>query len=303
MKNSVWRLTTNNAVCAIYEAKSRMKIFNVVQTITIYHHQKRIDFDYDIPDWPGEHNRQVRVVFPMDMNDQKITYDVPMGIVNIGKDELTSAPGGWSWGGTYRQMPGEINPREIENFMSASSRDFGFTMSTNLSVADWIDPTREAVSYAVLQGILLSSHKSCHGEGNWYHQKGAHHFRFSISTHEPGWENGYHFGVAGNHPLTAVLKVKPQHGTLPEELSFVSVSSPLVRMTAFKKGDDDNSLIIRIVEMQGVDQKVELKLFAPVKRILKTTLIEEEGADTGQSGKVFNLSIGKNSIETFKLKL
>ena len=41
----------------------------------------------------------------------------------------------------------------------------GVTMSTNLAVADWIDPGRESVDYTVLQGILLSSHKSCHGEG------------------------------------------------------------------------------------------------------------------------------------------
>jgi len=48
---------------------------------------------------------------------------------------------------------------------------------------------------------------------------------------------------------------------------------------------------------------IELKLFAPVKGLLKTNLIEDEGQDMGQSGKVLNLNIGKNSIETFRLKL
>ena len=38
-------------------------------------------------------------------------------------------------------------------------------MATDVAVADWIDPTREAVDYPVLQGLLLASHKSCHGEG------------------------------------------------------------------------------------------------------------------------------------------
>ena len=302
MKRANWTLSTNNAVFASYESSVRMKNFDVNQTITIYHHQKKIEFEYDIPNWPGVHNRQLRVAFPMNRNDSKITYDVPMGIVTVGKDELNQSPGGWAWGGTYQQMPKDINPREIENFISASNPEFGFTMSTNLAVADWIDPTREAVSYPVLQGILLSSHKSCHGEGNWYHQAGAHHFKISISTHLPGWENGYHFGVEESHPLFAILKVKPQKGTLPQEQSFVSVSSPFVRMTALKKGDDDKSIIIRLVEMRGVDQTFELKLLTPVKSLLKTNLIEEEGENTGQSGKVFNLKIGKNSIETFKLK-
>ena len=55
--------------------------------------------------------------------------------------------------------------------------------------------------------------------------------------------------------------------------------------------------------MQGIDQKIELKLFAPVKGLLKTNLIEDEFQDMGQSGKILNLDIGRNSIETFKLKL
>ena len=59
------------------------------QIITVYHHSKRIDFEYDIPDWPGEHNRQLRVAFPLNMNDSQITYDVPMGVLNAGKDELS----------------------------------------------------------------------------------------------------------------------------------------------------------------------------------------------------------------------
>jgi len=303
MKIGNWSLTGNTPVCATFESVYQLKNFKVKQTVTIYHHQKKIDFEYEIPDWPGEHNRQLRVAFPLNMNDSKITYDVPMGVVNIGKDELNRSPGGWAWGGTYRQMPKEINPREIENFISASNTAFGLTMSTNLAVADWIDPTRESVGYPVLQGILLSSHKSCHGEGNWYHQKGSHHFKLSITSHEPGWENGYHFGVEGNHPLSSIIKEKPQKGSLPEGLSFASVSSPFVRVTTLKKSESDNSLIIRMVEMKGSDQMIELKLFAPVKGLLKTNLIEDEGQDMGQSGKILNLNIGRNSIETFRLKL
>jgi alpha-mannosidase len=301
MKQGKWTLTQNGPVFSRYESKSQMKNFRVVQTITIYHHSKKIDFEYDIPDWPGEHNRQLRVAFPLNMDYSQVTYDVPMGIVNIGKDELNRSPGGWAWGGTYRQMPKEINPREIENFISASNNDMGVTLSTNLAVADWIDPTRESVDYPVLQGILLSSHKSCHGEGNWYHQKGSHHFKISITSHEPGWKHGYHFGIEGNHLLPAIRKEKPQKGTLPEELSFASVSSPFVRVTALKKSDDDKSLTLRMVEMEGTDKKIDLKLFTPVKSFLKTNLIEENGQDTGQSGNVLKLDIGKNSIETFKL--
>jgi alpha-mannosidase len=176
-------------------------------------------------------------------------------------------------------------------------------MSTNLAVADWTDPGRESVDYPVLQGILLSSHKSCHYLGNWYHQAGSHHFRFSLTSHQPGWKNGYNFGVEGNHPFYPVLKEKTQSGTLPEELSFISISSPSVRITTIKKSESDNSLILRMTEMEGTDKKIDLKFYYPVKSLFKTNIIEEEPKDTGQKGTVMKIDIGKNSIETFRLDL
>ena len=302
-KNIRWRLKDNNAVAAVFESDCLIRNFNVKQIITVYHNSKRIDFEYDIPDWPGEHNRQIRVAFPLKMNNAQITYDVPMGVLNAGKDELRNSPLGWSWEGTYRQLPEEINPREIENFISASDENSGVTLSTNLAVADWIDPGRESVDYPVLQGIMLSSHKSCHYLGNWYHQTGAHNFRFTLTSHEPGWKNGYQFGVEGNHPLYPVLMEKSQSGTLPEELSFISTSSPFVRITALKKSESGNSLALRMVEMEGIDEQVEFKFYFPLKSLFKTNMIEEEPKDTGMKGKVVKIDIGKNAIETFRMDL
>ena len=54
--------------------------------------------------------------------------------------------------------------------------------------------------------------------------------------------------------------------------------------------------------MNGSDQKIGLQLFAPVKKLVKTNLIEGDEKDTGQSGKDFKLDIGHNSIETYKLR-
>ncbi len=301
MKKQLWTLKSNSVVSSVYESEAAMSNFTVKQVITVYHQIKKIDFKYEIPDWPGIHNRQVRVVFPLAMSDAQVTYDVPMGIVNVNKDELNMSPRGWSWEGTYRQMPKEIHPREIENFISASDGRFGVTLSTNIAVADWIDPGRESVDYPVLQGILLSSHKSCHYLGNWYHQKGSHTFRFTLSSHASGWENGYHSGVEGNHPLYPVLKEKPQKGNLPSEQSFVSFSSPLVRVTALKKDDKSNSLIMRMVNMESKDRSVTMKLWLPSSSFIKTNMIEDGIKDTGLKGKDLSIDLGKNSIETFRI--
>ncbi len=301
-KESSWKLIESGAVYSKFQSEYEMKGFSVEQVITVFHQKKQIDLEYNIPDWSGEHNRQLRVLFPLNMEESAdISYDVPMGMVHVGKDELKMSPRGWAWGGTYRQMPEEIHPREIQNFMTANGNGFGFTMSTNLVTADWIDPSREAVDYPVLNSVLLSTHKSCHGLGNWYHQKGSHSFKFSITSHEEGWKNGFHFGVESNHPFHPIVRENKQKGNLPAENSFVSTSNSFAVITTVKKAEDDNDLVIRLQEAEGADKSIDINLYQEIDNISITDLIEDNPVDLKQSGKVISIKLGNNSVNTYKM--
>ena len=277
-KGSSWKLIESGVVYSKFQSEYKMKDFNVEQIITVFHQKKQIDLEYNILDWPGEHNRQLRVLFPLNMKESsQISYDVPMGMLHVGKDELKISPRGWAWDGTYRQMPDEIHPREIQNFMTANGNDFGFTMSTNIVTADWIDPSRESVDYPVINSILLSSHKSCHGEGNWYHQKGKHQFK-------------------------TVFRETKQKGYLPNEKSFVRTSDPFSIITTIKKAEDDNDVVFRIQEAEGVDKNIQLNLFKEVISIAKTNMIEERPEQLNLEGKTMKLKLGKNAVDTYKFK-
>lgn len=302
-KKSSWKLIESGAVYSMYQSVFEMDTFNVQQNITVFHKKKQIDLEYVIPNWPGKQNRQLRVLFPLQMkSDAQISYDVPMGMVHIGKDELKMRPGGFAWGGTYRQKSEEIRPREIQNFMTANGNGFGFTMSTNVVTADWVDPSMNAADYPVINSVLLSSHKSCHWQGNWYDQKGSHTFKFSITSHEEGWKNGFHFGVEGNHPLLPVVKVNTQKGSLPAEKSFVSTSNPFAVITTMKKAEDDKDVVIRIVESEGLDKNVEIKLNNRFERASMTDMIEENPKNLNQKGTILHIKLGKSAVETYKLK-
>ena len=220
----------------------------------------------------------------------------------MGKDELDKQPGGWAWGGTYVHHPKDSHPREIQNFISASGNGFGFTMSSCVAVADWLDPSREVAVYPVLQGILLSSYKSCHGEGNWYHQKGTHSYKFSITSHPEGWKNGYPFGIASNHPFYVQKKVN-KGGSLAAIHSFLQISDPFTALSLIKKADQDGNLIIRLTEMEGKDKEITVTLPFEVKQVIRTNLIEEEQEALNVSGKQLRLKLGHHAIETYKLVL
>lgn len=302
-KESSWSLIESGAVYSKFQSKFKMDTFAVRQNITVYHQKKQIDLEYFIPNWPGEHNRQLRVMFPLNMkNNAQISYDVPMGMVHVGKDELKMRPGGSAWGGTYNQKSEEIHPREIQNFMSANGNGFGFTMSTNVITADWVDPSMNSANYPVINSVLLSTHKSCHWQGNWYDQKGSHTFKFSITSHKEGWKNGFHFGLESNHPMHSLVKNKKQKGSLPAEKSFVSISNPFALITTIKKAEDDNDIVIRVLEAEGADKNIEVKLNSDFKTVSKTDMIEENPINLNQKGKVLKLELGKNEVATYKIK-
>lgn len=299
---SQWKMVETGPVFSLYESNYDMRNTNIVQQIKIYHYIKKIDFLITLRDFDGTHNRQFRIAFPLNMKQNTIHYEVPMGMVEIGRDEMKTIPGGWAWNGSYLQRPEEINPREVQNFISANCEQFGVTMSSCVAVADWIDPSRETADYPVLQGILLSSHKSCHGLGNWYEQKGTHRYSFSVLTHRPGWENGYHFGVEANHPLRAILKTVSTGGQLPLQKSFVSVSDPFINISTIKKCDNSSGIIIRLTEMNGKDKQVKISFPFPAKTIVRTNLIEDELETVPVQGENFQLTIGHHAIETFQIK-
>ena len=300
---SKWEVEESGALYTRYKSIQPTKHATIVQNITFYHTGKKIDFDITLQDFDGAHNRQYRIAFPANMmGERTINYEVPMAVAEVGKDELKKQPGGWAWGGTYVHHPEDSHPREIQNFISANGNGFGLTMSSCVAVADWIDPSREQAVYPVLQGILLSSHKSCHGEGNWYHQKGTHNFHFSITSHPEGWKNGYNCAIANNHPLFVQQK-NNKEGKLEGSNSFFKLSDPFTALSLIKKADNDNNLIIRLTEMEGKDKEVMITLPVSVKKVIRTNLIEEEQEVLPVSGNQFALPLGHHAIETYKLVL
>ncbi|WP_072992140.1 glycoside hydrolase family 38 N-terminal domain-containing protein [Pseudozobellia thermophila] len=297
-----WSLIVDGPVFSEYGTSAKFKHTKVAQRIRVYHQEKKIDFFIDLLDWDGTHNREFRFALPLNMDNSRIKYEVPLAIAEVGKSEMKEAPRGWAWGGTYDQKPETVHPREVMNFISSENDDFAVTMATDVALADWIDPTREAVEYPVLQGVLLASHKSCHGEGNWYHQTGDHHFQFSMVSHRPSDSRSYHFGTSANQPLRTVRKeARDKDAELPQELSFFSTSDPMVRISTVKKSEEGDDVIVRLVEMEGRDKDPTVELAFPLQKLVKTNLIEKEEKELKGTGRQINVELGHNAIETYKL--
>ncbi len=298
----VFEPALSGPVRTVYGLSQPLKNCSIRQRLILYNDIKRIDVEVDILGWDGDPYREFRLAVPVAAPGGKVSYEVPMGVVEVGTSEAPGT-GGPAYGTlNYDEEMSKIRPREIQNFLNVSDAALGVTLSTCVAVNDFEDPTPDPAAYPMLQPILLASRRSCHGQGNWYLQEGDHHYVFSLTSHAPGWRNGYKAAIQANVGLFPIVRIASSgRADLPAERSFVSLSAPNVLVSTIKKAEDDDSIILRCYDIEGRDARPELSFFAPIARALRTNIIEDEGQVLLAGNGRFTLTVGHQAIETVKL--
>jgi alpha-mannosidase len=297
-----WQCVETGAVRDVFQTVQPLKETQAVLRIVLYKTVKRIDVEVDLNRFNGENWREFRLAFPMNMKEAKVAYEVPMGVVEVGRDEIKGAAGYSHARLIYSTPCKDVHPREVQDWFSTSDGEAGLTVSSDVAVFDWIDPTDNPADYVILQPLLLASRKSCHWVGNYYLQPGNHSYRFSIYTHAGDWRNGYRQGTQSRQSLkVAVTDTRKQQGFLPEQQSFAALTGRGAVVSTIKKCEDDDSVILRYYNIEGNDAEVTFNLFRDVESLKHTNLIEEEPAPVKSSGKGFSYRLGHHAIETFKI--
>jgi alpha-mannosidase len=295
-----WALVSSGPVRDVYQFTREINHVTVEQQVVLYKTIKRIDVHVDLKGFDGERYREFRLAFPVNQVKPTITYEVPMGVVQIGRDEIKGAAGFSKRSQIYNTPCVQVHPREVQDWFSSSDGTNGITISSDVAVFDWIDPTTSPSESAILQPVLLASRKSCHWEGNYYLQPGDHTYNFSVYSHKGDWKNGYRLGTQSNQPLKAIT-VKPGNGVMAETTSFISLENSNLILSTIKKSDDDNGVIVRCYDIEGKDSEAKINLFRPFQKAELTNLIEEEGRVIPGSGNSLSLKVGHHAIETIKL--
>jgi alpha-mannosidase len=278
----------------------RQAIRNAVAELKVsfYHHVKKIDFDVNLNNWDGTMFREYRMALPLNMTNSRVAYEVPYGVVEVGKDEIPGAAGE-----RYQVECSELHPRGIENWINASGNGFSVTLASSVVGMDYINPTDKNLNNTLLQPILLASRRSCHFEGNDYHQTGHHSFTFSITSHKPGWENGIHFGRESNEQLfTIVDPQKYERANLGERLSFLKVEQGNIIVTAMKKAENEDAMVIRLYNFDDEDSEIDLSFWKSFDSAYKTNLIEEEVETLKMNRNDLHMGVGHHEITTIKFK-
>ena len=149
------------------------------------------------------------------------------------------------------------------------------------------------------------------GDPDEFPNLGKFNIQYAIMPHSGDWTNGvmlagldYNLPVYAAEPLSTSLKKKGAN--LPAEQQFISIDKPNVLLSAIKKAEDSNELIVRVCEMTGRETPIHVTLPCQVQGARRVTLLEYpmSGVEKPQckAGGV-EVTLKPHEIVTLALKL
>jgi alpha-mannosidase len=289
--------------------------FVLRENFRLYHQLDRMEIDLELVNWDGQKARELRVAFPINLDSARISYEVPFGTVEMGKDELDFSllPSGVKsmFSPSYNGAEHPLTFREAINWIDATSENYqpyGCLAAADCTVHLFKDESPHPVSYPVLQHVLISTRLSqAWNPVYWMTQPGNHQFRMALYPHKGDWRSRYRDGIAFNFPLQAF--VAPEGGaaggpSLLPTAGFLNLEPANLILTAMKKAEDDDGVVVRFYEAEGCQVQASLRFFQPIKQAWKTNLIEdEEQALTPSGDGSIQILVKPWEIVTLKLRV
>jgi len=136
--------------------------------------------------------------------------------------------------------------------------------------------------------------------------KGHHEIEYALAPHAGNWQDGHapRAGYEFNYPLIPLI-TDIHEGSRPVSGGFFSVEpAGAVALTVVKKAEDDSSMVLRIVELEGRDTTARIALPFEPSSVTEVNLIEDPMQDYDPidiDGGSINVPMGHHEIKTLKL--
>lgn len=269
--------------------------------VTFYRHLKRVDWLVQVTGNDDQIQVEQRLLFPLRPVKPAIAYEVPFGVVEAGKSE----PFVFVNKGVFAP-PSALpsHPREVQNWVNASGEGLGVTIGSSVGAWAFRDfgPGAEA-DRAVAAPILLAC--IANPQRKPYRQTGDFEFRFSLTTHAPGFQAGSRMGVQSQNPMWAVLPGPRASGPvkLPASCGFFAVHPASAAFSAIKKAEDTADLVLRVHDLDGVPADVRVRSIFRMQDARLTDLLERDGRPLPAHADGVAARLKAWGIETVKVRI
>jgi len=206
----------------------------------------RVEFANSI-DWKTR-EAALKATFPLTASSQDATYNWGAGTIErpADNDKMFEMPSHRWFDLTDRS--GKFGVTILSGAKTGSDRPSDNTLRLTLLYTPGISPAGQSYRDQGSQDF------------------GHHEFLYGLSSHAGGWRDG---GTAWqayrlDAPLIAFETTK-HRGALGKNFSLLKVSDNNVRVMAFKKAENNNDEVVRLVEMSGEPQRaVRISFAAPI---------------------------------------
>jgi alpha-mannosidase len=273
----------SNSLRAVIRVSRHWQASKFVQDIVLYNGSDQVEVVNDI-DWHEEHIL-LKAAFPLAASGKQATYEIPYGSIQRPTTRDNS------WESAKFEVP-------ALRWADAGNEAHGFSL-INESKYGYDDKGN------VLRLSLLRSPTWPDPDAD----RGHHHFSYALYPHAGTWKqaltvrHGYEF----NYKLQAT-QVESHTGVLPSEHSFIQVDAQNVVLTALKKSEDSDGLILRFYEWAGQNGNVKLSVPEGVVSATATNLMEQsEGAPlavvAGESPSLQAIQLQVHPYEIISVRL
>jgi alpha-mannosidase len=221
-----------------------------VQDIQLAANSDEVNVVNDV-DWHEDHIL-LKAAFPLAATSDKATYEIPYGSIERPTTRNNS------WDKAQFEVPAlrwaDLNDGQ-HGFSLINNSKYGYDDAGNvlrlslLRSPTWPDPVAD---------------------------RGHQHFSFALYPHAGDWKQALtvRHGYEYNYKLKAI-QVDAHTGSLPLEHSFLSVKPENVVLTAMKKAEDSNALILHMYEWAGKEANVEINVPPGATGATETNLMEK----------------------------
>jgi alpha-mannosidase len=248
-----------------------------VQNIILYAGMDRVDVVNDV-DWHETHIL-LKAAFALAASGPKATFEIPYGTIERP---------------TTRNNSIEDAKFEVpaQRWADLGDGQHGFSLINDSKYG--YDAIGNTLRLSLLRSPVSPDPNA---------DRGPQHFRYSLYPHQRTWlqANTVLHGYDFNYKLRA-MQVEAHTGELPATHSFVTVKPENLVLTAMKKSEDGNSLILRFYEWAGKQTTADITVPDGASAATATNLMEHsEGSPLSVTGGHVTAPVGKYSINTVRV--
>jgi alpha-mannosidase len=250
----------------------------IEESLWLYTESRRIDFEAKI-DWHEKH-QILKIVFPIDVNTDKATYEIQYGNVSRPTHSNTS------WDAAKYEVC-------AHKWLDISESGYGVSILNDCKYGFSAEGTT----------VTLTALK-CATDPNPYADEGLHVFSYALLPHSCSFRdiNVVKEAYSFNQPLIAD-KIERSSGKLNDTFSLISVDKDNVIIDTLKMAEDSEDMIVRMYEAYNSRCNFTLTSDLNIEKAFLSDLMENELQELSIVDNKITLPIKNFEIITLKLKL